>query len=392
MTDRKQAAAGGKAGRVPGPGPYPQYGASQHGGELRYLFEQHPRGSETFEVAPGILWARIPLPFRLNHVNVWLIREADGWTVIDTGTANAEAKAVWDELMAGVLKDAPIVRLIATHGHTDHIGLASWLHDLSGGAPFHITMVEWLSATVRIDESRSPIGPHSLKFLLNHGCDQITIDSFREERRRTNAQMLPMPTAIERLRDGHILRFGDRNWRIMVCGGHAAEHASFWCEDEGILIAGDQILSKISPMIGVTASEPNADPLSEYLASLDRFRALPGDPLVLPSHGLPFYGLRTRVDQLDHHHQLRLADLEGLMDRPSNVGHTAMDLAHGLFARAVAEGQGRHAFSETLAHLHHLVAIGRAARDVGTDGRITFRRVSPVARSGSRPDFETASG
>ncbi|MFM9941577.1 MAG: MBL fold metallo-hydrolase [Hyphomicrobiaceae bacterium] len=392
MTDRRQAASGGKTGRVSVTSQTSNAGASRHAEALRYLFEHHPLGADTFEVAPGILWARIPLPFRLNHVNVWLIREHDGWTLIDTGTANAEARAIWEQLLAGVLKGAPIVRLIATHGHTDHVGLASWLHDLAGGVPYHITMVEWLSAAVRIDESRSPIGPHALKFLLGHGCDQITIDSFREERRRTNAQMLPMPTAIERLRDGQILRFGDRNWRVMVCGGHAAEHASFWCEDEGILIAGDQVLSKISPMIGVTASEPNADPLTEYLASLDRFRALPGDPLVLPSHGLPFHGLHARVDQLDHHHQLRLAELEGLMDRPSNGGHSAMHLAHGLFARAVADGQGRHAFSETLAHLHHLVTRGRATRHVDAEGRITFARTSVSIRAGSQAQLEAVSG
>ncbi len=392
MTDRKQAASGGKAGRATAHNSGTHPTTRNAADELRYLYAHHPKGAETLEVAPGILWARIPLPFRLNHVNVWLIREREGWTLIDTGTANAEARAIWEQLLAGVLKGAPIVRLIATHGHTDHVGLAGWLHDLAGGVPYHITLVEWLSAAVRIDESRSAIGPHALKFLLGHGCDQITIDSFREERRRTNAQMLPMPTAIERLRDGQMLRFGNRDWRVMVCGGHAAEHASFWCEADKILIAGDQVLSKISPMIGVTATEPHADPLTEYLASLERFRTLPGDPLVLPSHGLPFHGLQARVDQLDHHHQLRLAELEGLLDRPSNSGHSAMQLAHGLFARAVADGQGRHAFSETLAHLHHLVTRGRATRHVDAEARITFRRTAASARAASKAHLEAASG
>ncbi len=335
---------------------------------ISYLFPNHPRGAETWEVAPGILWARVPLPFRLNHVNVWLIREADGWTVIDTGTSNPEAKAVWDHLFTGVLSAAPIVRQIATHGHTDHIGLAGWLFERSGGAPYHITLTEWLSASVRIDESRSQIAPQNLAFMAAHGVDAATVDSFRDERRRTNAQMLPMPPAIARLRDGEMIRFGGRDWEVMVCGGHAAEHASFWCAADNILIAGDQILSKISPMIGVMPSEPTANPLADYLASLDRFRALPADALVLPSHGLPFTGLRTRVEELAHHHELRLDQLLGLMAKPG----TAMDMARGLFAKAVAEGQGRHAFAETLAHAHHLLGTGRARRVVDSTGRFIF--------------------
>lgn len=337
---------------------------------IHYPHEHHPKGAETIEVAPGILWARVPLPFRLNHVNCWLIREDDGWTIVDTGTANKAARAIWDELFKGVLSSAPIVRQIGTHGHTDHVGLAGWLFERSGGAPYHITLVEWLSATVRIDESRSPIGAHALKFMNAHGVDDITIESFREERRRTNAQMLPLPTAIERLRDGQKLRFGGRTWEVMVCGGHAAEHASFWCADDKILIAGDQILSKISPMIGVFAQEPEADPLTEYLSSLDRFRTLPADALVLPSHGLPFTGLLTRVEELAHHHDLRLAALEGLM----STSATAMEMARGLFPKPVAEGQGRHAFAETLAHAHHLVTHGRAVRSRDRHGRHVFTR------------------
>ncbi len=337
---------------------------------IRYPHEQHPKGAETIEVAPGILWARVPLPFRLNHVNCWLIRETNGWTLIDTGTANPEARAVWEALFQGVLAGAPIVRLIATHGHTDHVGLSGWLSEKSGGAPFHITLVEWLSATLRIDEARSPLRPENIKFLNSHGCDTDTIEGFADERRRTHAQMVPLPPAIERLKNGTRLTFGGRQWETMVCGGHAAEHASFWCAEDNLLIAGDQVLSKISPMIGVFPTEPEADPLTEYLASLDRFRALPADALVLPSHGLPFTGLHTRVEELAYHHGLRLAELERLMERPS----TAMDLARGLFPKPVAEGQARHAFSETLAHANHLMTHGRAVRTLDGQGRYLFAR------------------
>ena len=335
---------------------------------ILYPHEHHPKGTEVIEVADGILWARVPLPYRLNHVNCWLIRERDGWTLIDTGTANQDARTIWETLLKGVLSGAPIVRLIATHGHTDHVGLAGWLSEISGAAPYHITLVEWLSATLRIEESQQPIRPENMRFLLAHGCDPDTIQGFADERKRQNAQMVPLPPAIHRLRNGQRLTFGGRLWDVMICGGHAAEHASFWCAEEKLLIAGDQVLSKISPMIGVFPGEPESDPLTEYLASLDCFRALPADAYVLPSHGLPFTGLHTRVEELAHHHGLRLNELERLMAKPA----TAMVLARGLFPKPVAEGQSRHAFAETLAHANHLLSHGRAARSTDGNGRLVF--------------------
>jgi glyoxylase-like metal-dependent hydrolase (beta-lactamase superfamily II) len=335
---------------------------------IRYLLDRQPVGAETIEVAPGILWARIPLPFRLNHVNVWLLRESDGWTVIDTGTSDDGARAVWDQILAGTLSGAPIVRLVATHGHTDHVGLAGWLHDLAGGVPYLITLTEWLSAQLRVEEAQSPLGPRALAFLARHGCDDETIRSFGDDRLRIRTYMGSLPEEMVRLRDGQIVRFGGREWEVMVCGGHAAAHASFWCAADRILIAGDQVLSKISPMIGVFPAEPEANPLAEYLASLDRFRHLPADSLVLPSHGLPFHGLRVRVEELAYHHQLRLTALHELMATPAS----SMRLAHGLFAKAVAEGQGRHAFAETLAHAHYLVDTGAARRITGPKGEILF--------------------
>ncbi|MEZ5818212.1 MAG: MBL fold metallo-hydrolase [Hyphomicrobiaceae bacterium] len=341
-----------------------------HPRSIRYLYEQHPVGAETIEVAPGILWARIPLPFRLNHVNVWLMREHDGWTIVDTGTSDDQARAVWDQLLAGPLSGAPIVRLVATHGHTDHVGLAGWLFDRSGGVPYHITLTEWLSAQLRVEEAKSPLGPCAIQFLEQHGCDPDTIASFGEERIRTRTYMGALPEEFIQLRDGATVRFGGRKWEVMICGGHAAAHASFWCAEEKILIAGDQVLSKISPMIGVFPQEPEANPLAEYLASLDRFRHLPADALVLPSHGLPFHGLRVRVEELAYHHEVRLTTLLGLMAAPS----TTMALARGLFPKPVAEGQGRHAFAETLAHAHYLLETGSAERHRDVGGLLTFRR------------------
>jgi glyoxylase-like metal-dependent hydrolase (beta-lactamase superfamily II) len=338
-------------------------------GQLHYLRETPPQDAETVEIAPGILWLRLPLPFRLNHVNVWLLREQDGWTIVDTGAGTQQARDLWEAVLGGVLSGARINRIICTHGHTDHIGLAGWLVQRAD-APFAATLVEWLSAQVRLSESQQPMRPEVVRFMAGHGCDAPTIEAYRNDRRRTHALLGEIPGAIERLRDGATIAFGGREWRILVCGGHTLEHASFWCESDNILIAGDQVLSKISPMIGVYPGEPLADPLAEYLGSLHRFRELPADALVLPSHGLPFVGLHTRLDQLQHHHELRLDHLARLMDGP----RTTMELTHGLFPKAVAQGQGRHALAETIAHAHYLIGRGRAVRATMDDGRILFCR------------------
>lgn len=343
----------------------------QRPAQIRYLYERHPEGAETFEVAPGILWARVPLPFRLDHVNVWLVRDTDGWTLIDTGTASPGARAVWETLLGGVLSGAPIVRLIGTHGHTDHVGLAGWLHGIADEAPYHISLIEWQSARLRLDEAKAPVPKSAMRFLGAHGCDSDSIQGFADDRRHAHAYLEPLPDQIQRISEGTRLVFGGREWQAMVCGGHASAHVSLWCEADRILIAGDQILSKITPMIGVNPHEPDADSLTEYLTSLDRFRALAADALVLPSHGLPFHGLRTRADELAHHHELRLNELEVMMAGPEN----AMRLAHGLFPKAVAGGHARHAFAETLAHAHHLVTLGRAVR-LERDGGYLFQATS----------------
>jgi len=339
--------------------------------DIRYLHESHPQGAETYQIAPGILWARLPLPFRLNHVNVWLLRDPDGWSIIDTGADTKDARALWEALFAGPLADAPVNRLIATHGHTDHVGLSGWLVERAGGVPFSSTLGEWMSAQVRLWDSQSkPAIDTAVRYLTAHGCDTDALASYAADRERTQALLGPVPPSFTRLRDGDTIRLGERDWEVIVAGGHAIEHASFWCAEDRILIAGDQILSRISPMIGVFPAMPEADPLAEYLDSLPRFKALPTDTLVLPGHGLPFYGLHTRADQLAHHHELRLDDLARLMDKP----RSAMELARGLFARAVAEGQGRLALAETLAHANYLVGRGRAVRTKTADGRILFGR------------------
>jgi glyoxylase-like metal-dependent hydrolase (beta-lactamase superfamily II) len=328
-----------------------------------------PASGETIEIAPGLLWARVPLPYRLNHVNIWLLDDGDGWTAIDTGSNTTGAREGWDLLAGGILAGKPVRRLFATHGHTDHVGLASWLTERFN-CSFTTTQVEWLSPQLRRAESMADDTPHVARFLALHGCNEATIAAYREERRRIQLHLMALPPVYQRIRDGEQVRAGGRTWQVITAGGHAAEHASFWCEEDAILIVGDQVLQKISPMIGVFPNEPDADPLAEYLASLPRFAGLPEQTLVLPGHGLPFRGLGTRTWELAHHHRERLATLRGLL--AGRAAKTGMELTAGLFERAVAEGQGRHALSETLAHVHYLVGTGEVQGALEADGRLRF--------------------
>lgn len=282
--------------------------------------------------------------------------------------------AAWDALLAGPLRGGPLVRLLATHGHTDHVGAAGPLvrrHAI----PFLGTLTEWQTAKLRHVEVPGPPDPAFAEFVEMHGCDEAIQASFDADRKRISRYLAPLPAQLVRIRDGERLELGIRMFEVMVAGGHADEHASLWCEAENILLAGDQILERISPVLAVTHQMPGADPLGEYLSSLDRFRHLPPNTLVLPSHGRPFTGLHRRIAELRRHHEERLRAAWDLLDAPK----TGAEVSVGLFEKAVRGGQGRLALGETLAHLHRLVRLDLVGQR--TDGgRITFVRSGDADR------------
>ncbi|MCP8938754.1 MBL fold metallo-hydrolase [Alsobacter sp. SYSU M60028] len=327
-------------------------------------------------MAPGVLWSRIPLPLRLNHVNVWALEDEAGWTVIDAGPDTMAAREIWETLFAGPLRGKPITRLIATHGHLDHVGLAGWFVQRQD-ACFTATLTEWQGARLRRLGEDDAAGQMD-RFLIRHGCDPQSLQGFASHRATTMKLLGEQPPELVRIREGDEVRIGGRVWRVIVAGGHADEHASFYCEADRILIAGDQVLPRITPVIGVFPSQPLADPLSDYLASLTRFEDLPPDCLVLPSHGEPFFGLRTRIAALREHHEERLARILELVAEPA----TCWTVAASVFARAVSEGQGRLALAESLAHLHRLARLGEVATlHDGHDETIRFVRTAGRPRA-----------
>ncbi len=336
--------------------------------ELRFVLPEAPAPGEWHAVIDGIHWARIPLPFWLDHVNVWLLDDGDGWAIVDCGIDSPDVRVIWDRLLASLPAERPVRRLIATHGHTDHVGCAGYLQERLD-VPFQATLIEWLFARLRHADHHLPESAAVDAFLRRHGCDETMAHSFREERSRVSRYLGPQPAVLERIRGGDLLDIGGRSWRVIIGRGHCEEHASFYCAADGVLLAGDQILPRITPVVSVPPHEPAADPLGDYLASFEAFAPLAEDTILLPGHGLPFQGLRPRIRSIIEHHEQRLRQLEQAIERPT----LAFEAARILFRRAVEGGHGRLALGETLAHLRRLMKEERADMTEDRFGRLLFQ-------------------
>lgn len=325
--------------------------------------------SRPVELGPGLFGMRLALPFALDHVNVWLLAGHEGWTIIDTGLADEATQGVWRARLADLLADRPVSRLLATHFHPDHMGLAGWLAEQTG-AEFWTSRTEWLYGRLLSQDMSESFVEAGRDFDRRAGLpeDEIARRAARGNAYRTRV-VLP-PAAYRRVRDGDRLLIGDDDWHVMIGQGHAPEMICLFEARRNVLIAGDQVLPRISPNVSVFGAEPLANPLAEFLASLERFRELPEDCLVLPSHGRPFRGLRGRIDQLIAHHKERLDLVLELCSRPQSVA----EIMPGLFKRKLDAHQLGFAIGETLAHVNYLVESRDLWRHARDDGRLYYER------------------
>jgi glyoxylase-like metal-dependent hydrolase (beta-lactamase superfamily II) len=319
-------------------------------------------------VAPGIFWLRMPLPFALDHINLWLLEDKDGWTIVDTGICRDEIKALWRKLLTDVMAKRPVKRIIATHFHPDHLGLAGWLEE-ECGAPLWMTGTEWLMGSFLYYDSDARTTTRTLDFYRRHGLSEQWLTKLNSGNRYRRA-VSPPPTAFYRIRDGDSISIGDKDWRVIVGNGHAPEHACLYCEALGTFISGDQILPKITPNISVYASEPDSNPLGLYLESLANFYALPQETLVLPSHGYPFTGLHARLDYIHEHHGDHFGELLAAIDQP----RSAAELIPVMFQRQLDTHQIFFAMGECLAHLAYLTEGGQLVRYLSKNGLYLFSR------------------
>ena len=332
---------------------------------IRALFDLPPDAGAATEVAPGVLWMRLPLPMALDHVNVYALEEEGGWTVVDTGFDSRRGRAIWTALREGPLAGRPILRVIGTHHHPDHIGLAGWL--MADGAELMMSRTAWLTARMLTLDVQDRPAPETLAFWRRAGMPAALLERRASERPFNFADMVhPLPLGFTRLVDGQQVTFGRRRWRIAMGHGHAPCHATFWSLDDDLVIGGDQLLPGISPNLGVYPTEPEADPVGEWLDSCTKMLALAGPRHhVLPGHKLPFTGLPTRLTQLIDNHRAALARLaEALAAGP----RTAVGCFDILYRRPIGEGEFGLALVEAVAHVNHLRHAGVVQQVGETDG------------------------
>jgi glyoxylase-like metal-dependent hydrolase (beta-lactamase superfamily II) len=337
-----------------------------------------PAPGQAQAIDAGVYWLRMPLPLVLDHINLWLLEDGAGWTVVDCGLTTDATRAAWEQLFAGVLGGRAVTRVICTHMHPDHLGLADWLCKRFD-APLCMTQGEYLSGRI-VSAGLLPTDTGGeLELFQRHGAPESLLHSLRG-RGNFYATMVPaVPLHYRRLVDRQRLSIGGLDWEVVVGGGHSPEHASLWCAERGLLISGDMLLPRISTNVSVYPIEWEADPLGVYLDALGRFEALPQATRVLPSHGLPFRGAAARVRDLREHHAERLASV---LEACATQACSAADLLPRLFRRALDAHQMRFAMGEAIAHVHRLWACGALRREPGAGGVYRFRGTDAAADHG----------
>lgn len=339
--------------------------------QLSYAFgDILPAPGALREVAPGVFWLRMGLPFALDHINLWLLRDNEGWTVVDCGIATDATRAAWESIFADGLEGLPVLRVMVTHSHPDHVGLADWLCR-RWNAPLWMSAGEFGFAQMMAASLPGVDGTAMSPHFQRHGLkDEATLEILAGRKNYYPTLVPAVPADYRRLHDGQKLRIGKHSWRVIIGFGHSTEHVSLFCEDRKVLISGDMVLPRISTNVSVFAVEPEANPVQLYLDSLAKYAGLPEDTLVLPSHGKPFRGLHTRIGQLQEHHRDRLAEV---LDACAAKPQSASDIVPVMFRRPLDAHQLTFALGEALAHLHKLWFDGLLERKTNADGIVRFQ-------------------
>jgi glyoxylase-like metal-dependent hydrolase (beta-lactamase superfamily II) len=337
---------------------------------LDYPHAAPPPPGETREVAPGVHWLRMPLPYALDHINLWLLEDGDRLVIVDCGLGDAPTRELWQRIFDGFFAGRAGTRVIATHLHPDHAGNAGWLTQRFD-APLWMSQADFLMAHAWRDDAAGYSVEAMVAHLARNGLAGERLEGLAS-RGNNYARVVPeFPRTYRRIMDGETLAIGGRAWRVIMGYGHAPEHASLHCAELDVLISGDMLLPRISTNISVMQVDPDANPLALFLASLRRLGDLvPAGTLVLPSHGLPFRGMRERVAQLEEHHRLRLGELEDVCGEP----RAAADVIGTLFRRELDDHQTFFAMGEAIAHLNYLMHDGSLRRTPGADGIVRFVR------------------
>jgi glyoxylase-like metal-dependent hydrolase (beta-lactamase superfamily II) len=350
--------------------------------QLDYVFgDALPEPGAVLEVSAGLFWVRMPLPFALNHINLWLVRDEldgrQGWTIIDCGISSALLKQYWEQILDTALDGLPVLRVLVTHCHPDHLGLAQWL--CTGGerarwdVRLWMTLGEYMSGQVLASSDAAGSnsgGPGAARHFVRHGVtDEATLAAVRARKNYYSNLVPAVPGQYRRLREGQELQLGGETWRVITGFGHSPEHCALYCAVRHLLISGDMVLPRISTNVSVFDAEPEGNPLGLYLESLERYAPLPADTLVLPSHGKPFRGLHVRLEQLRAHHAARLDEVRQAC---AAAPQSAAQIVPIMFRRELDDHQLTFAMGEAIAHLNLLWLSGELVREADAQGVLRF--------------------
>ena len=335
-----------------------------------YVFDAKPAPGTTMPVADGMHWLRMPLPFELEHINLWLFEDGDGWTIVDTGICDDASKDIWRSTFSGTMSGRPVTRVIATHLHPDHLGCAGWL-TRRFETELWMTREEYMLGRLLVADTGKQAPEEAIRFYAAAGFSEEALQAYRSRFGFFGRMVARLPEAYVRIHENDRLAIGERSWRVLIGRGHSPEHACLYCEDQNLLISGDQVLPTISANVSVWPTEPAANPLQHWLESLAALRRqVPADVLVLPAHGRPFRGAHERIDAIAAEHGRRLERLHEHLDEPRR----AVDVFGVLYRRRVPASHQVMATGEAIAHLHYLVGNGDAVAQQDAAGVTWYSR------------------
>lgn len=338
-------------------------------GPIRFAVEEPIAPGTAHEIAPGVLWIRLPLPMRLDHVNVYALEDGDGWCLIDTGMFSKRGVRIWETLLAGPLGGRPVRRVICTHHHPDHVGALGWF--AAQGAEVLMSRTAWLMARMLTLDVQEQMVPETAQFLHRAGLSAERMAARQAERPFNFADTVhPIPLGLTRITEGDQIQIGTRVWEVHLGHGHAPHHVTLWSKD--LALTGDQIIPGISSNLGVYPTEPDADPVGAWFESCQRLSRVATDAhLGLPGHKLPFYGIPARLQQLISNHHEALERLDAHLSSP----RSAAECFKPLFGREIEDGAYGLALVEAVGHLNHMFKTGRARRWLDADGVYRFERI-----------------
>jgi glyoxylase-like metal-dependent hydrolase (beta-lactamase superfamily II) len=340
---------------------------------LTYPFSTAPEPGEALEVAPGVRWLRMRLPMAgLNHINLWALADGAGWTLVDTGMQTADTATDWQQALAGPLGRKPVQRVVCTHMHPDHIGMAGWL-TRAHGVRLWTTRLEYVTCRMLVADTGREAPADGVRFYHAAGWDEAALEHYKARFGGFGKAVHALPDSYRRVVESEELVIGEHRWRAVIGRGHSPEHLCLHCPELKLLISGDQVLPRITSNVSVFPTEPDADPLTEWLDSIARLKQqIPDDVLVLPSHNEPFHGLHARLDALADGHEKRLVRVLEELQTPKR----AVDVFSVLFKRTVGLDMLGMATGESLAHLNCLIVRGHATRSADQNGVLWYRAVA----------------